>query len=404
MNDVKTDNSNQKRKWAVLIYTLIVIICALVSLIIWYQFSRHVKRTSDAYVEGNQVIITPLVDGFVTSIHSDDTFLIQKGALLITLDETNALIALNEAKEAFANTVRSVCQIYHQAFAYRSDMEIKKAELIKAEEFYNHRYEVLDEGAVSLEDFQNAVAVLESSFYAYILTKHLYQKENAQIQGTTLRNNPMVLEAADKLEQAWVNYYRCKIYSPVEGLVAQRSAQVGMFTKMGEPLMSVIPLDQIWVNANFKETQMKRMRIGQSVILHADMYGKDITYHGTIVGLPGAAGNAFSILPPQNLSGNWIKIVQRLPVRVALDPNDLKKYPLRIGMTMSARVHLKDQSGLFIPTNSKGSPLYQTNIYRKERKGSKKIIETIFAQNIDPSLAAYVNEPYYPDYPELHGD
>jgi membrane fusion protein (multidrug efflux system) len=169
---------------------------------------------------------------------------------------------------------------------------------------------------------------------------------------------------------------------------------VGKWVAPGEPLMSVIPLDQIWVNANYKETQLKKMRIGQSVKVTADLYGRGVIFHGTILGLPGGAGNAFSLLPPQNLSGNWIKIVQRLPVRVGLRPEELKKHPLRIGLSMEATTDVHDISGEMVPETTAGSPTYETPIYRLEKIGSELLIEKIFNENFDPHLEFYKTTPF----------
>ncbi len=161
-------------------------------------------------------------------------------------------------------------------------------------------------------------------------------------------------------------------------------------------MLTVIPMEQIWVNANFKETQMRHIKIGQSVKVYSDMYGKRVIYRGTIVGLPGGAGNAFSILPPQNLSGNWIKIVQRLPVRVAIDPDDLIKHPLRLGMTMHAIVHIRSRNDGYLPKENDLAPTYQTNIYKAETKGAKKFADKIFNSNLDETLSYYINNPFEP--------
>jgi membrane fusion protein (multidrug efflux system) len=365
----------------------------LISLLFWLFYLRYIEYTNDAYVEGNQVFITPLRPGFITAIHSDDTFLVKKGQLLIELDRTDSLIALNQAKENLANVVRETCQLFHQVFAYRADVEIKKAEFIRASQDYEHRKDVIDQGGVSLEDFEHAIAALEASFFSLELTEILYEKSLSAVQGTSIKSHPLVLEAVDKLRDAWVQLYRCCIYSPIEGLAAQRKIQIGMWVDSGQPLMSVIPLDQIWVNANYKETQLKKMRIGQKVKITSDLYGRDVVFHGMIVGLPGAAGNAFSLLPPQNLSGNWIKIVQRLPVRVGLDANELKQHPLRIGLSMRATTDLRNQEGELVPSTTQGSPVYETQIYGAEEKGDEKFIEAIIDQNLDPFLASYADNP-----------
>jgi len=171
--------------------------------------------------------------------------------------------------------------------------------------------------------------------------------------------------------------------------VAQRTIQVGMWVPSGQPLMSVIPLNQIWVNANYKETQLKSMRLGQKVDITADLWGSSVLFHGTIVGLPGGAGNAFSLLPPQNLSGNWIKIVQRLPVRVALDPNEIEAYPLRLGLSCRSIVDTRQIGGKMVPITTEGSPLYSTPIFAEEEKGDQERIESIISSNIDPKLISF---------------
>lgn len=369
-----------------------MIILIIISLLLWFFIWRLRAYTDDAYVEGNLVIITPLQDGFIEAIHSDDTYLVEKGQLIVEMDRTDAEIALEIAKKQLANTVRSVSESFHQVFVYRADHEIKKAEFIKAAQDYKHREDVISELGVSLEDFEHAIAAFKASFFALWQTENLYDRALSVVQGTSVKTHPSVQEAAANVRSAWVKLYRCNIYSPVKGLVAQRTAQVGMWVKAGDPLMAVIPLDQIWVNANFKETSMKHMRIGQSVKLTSDLYGGGVTYHGKIVGLPGGAGNAFSLLPPQNLSGNWIKIVQRLPVRVELDPKEMQSYPLRVGLSMEATVDLS-QEGRLIPKEDEPHPNYATTIFQKEESGDELLINEIITQNLDPTLNEYAENP-----------
>lgn len=367
-----------------------VILLGLFSL--WFFF-RHVEYTDDAYVEGNQVYITPLHPGFVTAIHTDDTFLVKRGQLLIELDRTDASIALEMAKEQLGELVRQVCEQFHQVFVYEAEIEVKTAELIRDAQDYLHRCGVFKEGGVSIEDYEHAIAALRAQYSSLEMSCVLYNQALAAVQGTSIDAHPRVLAAAERVRDTWVALYRCNIYSPVEGLAAQRTIQVGMWIPSGQPLMSVLPLDQIWVNANYKETQLKSMRIGQKVKITADLWGLSRIFHGTIVGLPGGAGNIFSLLPPQNLSGNWIKIVQRLPVRVALEPDELKQYPLRYGLTCRAFVDTKDQSGELIPTTTVGSPLYATSIFTQEEQGDQECIAQVIAANLDPALAEYAHCP-----------
>lgn len=393
MAEAIPDALSKKRKKIAWTFSLCIAVLAIAFFFFWLLYLRFIEYTDDAYVEGNQVFATPLHPGFITAIHTDDTFLVKKGQLLVELDQTDSLIALNLAKKNLAQVVREVCQLFHQVFAYQAEIEVKRAELIKAGQDYEHRKDVIDEGGVSLEDFEHAIAALRANYFSLKMTEVLYEKSLSLIQGTSIKNHPLVLEAADKLRDAWVHLYRCNIYSPVEGLVAQRKIQVGMWVDAGQLLMSVIPLDQIWVNANFKETQLKKMRIGQKVKITSDLYGRDTVFQGTIVGLPGAAGNAFSLLPPQNLSGNWIKIVQRLPVRVALDPEELKYHPLRIGLSMEATADLREQQGLLIPTSSAGAPTYETPIFALEELGDEEEIGKIIEENLDPTLLSYAEAP-----------
>lgn len=392
-----SDNENlppptKRRNQQIFIYCSIACLLAIAFLLYWLFVLQYYAYTDDAYVEGNMVFITPLRSGFITQIHTDDTFLVQRGQLLIDLDTTDSEIALSKAKEELAAVVREVCKEFHQVFVYRAEIEIAQAELIRAKQDYQHRQDVIEQGGVSTEDLEHAKAALDSSTAALQRVTFLYELALSLVQGTSVESHPHVLAAADKVREAYVQLKRCKIHSPVEGLVAQRKAQVGMWVESGKPLMSVIPLDQIWVNANFKETQMKFMRIGQKVKLTADLYGDDIPYQGIIVGLPGAAGDAFSLLPPQNLSGNWIKIVQRVPVRVSVDPKQLREHPLRIGLSMEATVDLSDKDGSLLPKSIIG-PIYSTSIYDGELQGVEALIQRILDKNIDPKLLQYAETP-----------
>lgn len=360
----------------------------------WLLVWRFQEYTTDAYVQGNLVTIKSLRNGFVTGIYTDDSYFVKKGQLLITLNETDSLIALEKAKQKLAQTVRDVCQSVHNVFILASDIKMKKAEHLKAQQNFQHRKGVIRVNGISLEDYQNAVDDLHASAAALASTKSNYQKMLAFIQGTSVTEHPLVQAAAQEVRDAWVQLYRCKIYAPVAGLVAQRTIQVGMSLSANDALMSVIPLNQLWVNANFKETQLKNIRIGQPVRLTSDLYGSSVVFHGKVVGLPGAAGNTFALLPPENLSGNWIKIVQRLPVRVALNPDELKEHPLRIGLTLEATADLREQSGAYMNTADIESPQYSTNIFHQEESGVNELVTRIIASNMDPNLRQYTQTAF----------
>lgn len=384
----------KKKNKQILIYCGIVLVLLVLYFLYWIFVLRFHEYTNDAYVEGNMVYITPLRPGFITKIYTDDTFLVKKGQVLIDLDTTDAEISLNRAKEELAKAVREVCQNFHQVFIYRAEIEIAQSELIRATQDFQHRQDVIHRGGVSVEDMEHAEASLQVNTASLERAQSLSKQALSAVQGTSIKSHPKVFSAADLLKDTFVQLKRCRLYAPVEGLVAQRKAQVGMWVNPDQPIMSIIPLDQIWVNANFKETQMKYMRIGQKVKLTSDLYGRNIIYQGIIAGLPGAAGDAFSILPPQNLSGNWIKIVQRVPVRVAIDPKDLQTYPLRIGLSMEATAALSDVVGGLVPTNT-NAPNYETSVYEDELAGVEDLINAIINANLDPKLQQYANNPIF---------
>lgn len=365
----------------------------LAAILAWVFYFRFIEYTDDAYVHGNQVYITPLHPGFVTRIYTDDSYFVKEGDLLVSLDETDSKIALERAEEMLAQTVREVCESFHSVFAYLAEIDLKAVELIRDAQDYFHRQGVFREQGVSVEDYEHAIAALRGKTASLEMTVALYRKVFSSVQNTSIRNHPRVIAMQDQVRDAWVRLYRCNLYAPVNGLVAQRTIQVGMWAPAGQPLLSVIPLDQIWVNANYKETQLKRMRIGQKVDLTVDLWGAENLFHGTIIGLPGGAGNAFSLLPPQNLSGNWIKIVQRLPVRVALLPEEIEQRPLRLGLSCRAVVDTRDAVGRMVAAPRAGAPLYATSIFEKEEVGDQERIEQIVAANLDPALNQYENAP-----------
>lgn len=372
----------------------------------YFCIFRDIAWTDDAYVHGNPVYLTPLHSGFVTAIHTDDTFFVEKNQVLVELDKTDAKIALDRSKEALAETTRSVCQMYHEVFALRSEIESIKALFIRNAQDFEHRLKVLSAQAVSLEDYEHAVASLREAFFQLKKSEALYEKALSQVQGVSIISHPLIQKAKDAVRDAWVYLRRCDLYAPTAGIAAQRLIQVGMWTPAGEPLMSVVPMDQIWINANFKETQLKRMRIGQRARIRVDLYGSDAIFYGKVVGLPAVAGNVTSLLPPQNLSGNWIKIVQRLPVRIELEPGQIEKHPLRLGLSCEVTVHLDDQSGGYLPTSPKGSPTYATDIYEQEEEGDLAYIQKIIDENLDPQLKDYFHahldiKPFSISIPDL---
>ncbi len=385
------ETSSRQARYFAFLYCIGAGFILLVCFLYWFVVYAGKAYTDDAYVTGNQVYITPLHDGFIEAILTDDTYLVKESDSLVQLDTTDGIIALQRAEQRIREEVRRVCELFHQLFVYKAELQAAQAEWIRAIEDFEHRYEALPSGAISLEDYQHAVAELRSRYFDVRAKEGLYRKTQSLVQGTSIRRHPFVLAAIDTWRDASLFLERCNLKAPVEGIVAQRSAQVGMFAHAGDKLMSVVPLDQMWINANFKETKLKQMRIGQRVELHVDLYGRGLVYHGRVAGLPAVAGNAVSLLPPQNLSGNWIKIVQRLPVRIELNPEELQRHPLRLGLSTEVFVYLND-SGTLVPTNENGSPHYTTPIFETEERGEEPVIDAVVDENLDPSLAMWRDE------------
>lgn len=380
----ETLKSNPKRKKAIFITLLVFAILGCAWFAYWLFYGRFHQYTDDAYVDGNNVVLTPQVPGIVISFSIIDADYVTKNRVLVELDKTDARIALDKALADLGSAVRSVMQMFEQAKQYKATLAMRKAEFIKAAQDYEHRKNLVDEGGVSLEDFEHAVAELQSNFADLIATEHQYIAALAQIENTTVETHPLVDQAKNQVRDAFVFYQRCTIKAPVSGLVAQRTVQVGQRVEKGQSLMAIVPLDQMWVTANFKETQLSKMRVGQPADIDSDIYGRKVKFRGNVAGIGGGTGSVFSVLPPQNATGNWIKIVQRIPVRIALDQNQIKQYPLRLGLSMKVTVNVSDVEKPFIPPERPESPLFETDIFENEEEGVEELIAEVIAENLSP--------------------
>lgn len=323
-----------------------------------YQFlhGRFYESTDDAYVAADVMQITSEVAGTVSGVFVDDTQHVERGQLLVELDRADAQIAMAAAQAELARTVRQVRSLYSQADGLRAQIRERRLLLDAARADLERRQQAGDGGAVSAEELQHArdqVAQLQATLTA---TEESLASVHAQIDNTTLETHPQVLAAAARMHEAALNLSRTSIVAPAEGAIARRTVQIGTRIAPGAPLMAVVALSGAWVDANFKEVQLSSMRIGQPVELHADLYGGDVTYHGHVAGLGAGSGSAFALLPAQNASGNWIKIVQRVPVRIALDPAELVDHPLRVGLSMKATIDLHDTSGPLVAKQVRDTP------------------------------------------------
>ena len=374
--------SAPKRNKAMIITLLIFAVLGIAWLSYWLFYGRFYQYTNDAYVDGNNVTLTPQVPGIVVSFSALDADYVSKGRVLVELDKTDAKIALDKAISDLGNAVRYVMQLFEEAKQYEAIVIMKKAEFIKAAQDYEHRKNLVDEGGVSLEDFEHSEAQLQANFADFIAAEHQYIAALAQIENTTIETHPKVEEVKNQVRDTFVFYQRCTIKAPVSGLVAQRTIQVGERVARGQPLMAIVPLDQMWVTANFKEVQLGKMRVGQPVTVYSDIYGHRVKFQGKVAGIGGGTGSVFSVLPPQNATGNWIKIVQRVPVRIVLDQNQIKQFPLRLGLSMEVTVDIHDIEKPFVPPERPEGPLYTTDVFADQEQDAEVLIMDVILANL----------------------
>ncbi|MBX9923906.1 MAG: HlyD family efflux transporter periplasmic adaptor subunit [Rhabdochlamydiaceae bacterium] len=374
-----------KRKKILCIMTAVFLAIAIGIFVYWLLWGRFHEYTNDAYVSGNLIYVTPQVSGIVTSICVDNTEFAQEGDLAIELDPIDYEIALNASKADLASTIRDVAELFLQAKQALAMIDVAKTQFIQTSQDFERRTELVNSGSVSKEDFDHAENALLGAYFSLVSAEANYLSLFAQVGNTSIQEHPRVQKAVEDVKNAWIQRRRCSVKVPAGGLIAERSVQVGQRVTQGQSLFAVIPLEQMWIEANFKEVQIGKMQIGQKVSLNSDVYGSKAPYEGYIIGIGGGTGSVFSILPPQNATGNWIKIVQRVPVRISLDAKELKKAPLRLGLSMEATVNIRDIGHKSVPFPISPRSLYQTWIFDSEEEGLQDVIQTIFTANL-PSI------------------
>ncbi|QJP71497.1 HlyD family secretion protein [Burkholderia glumae] len=371
--------NNTKRKRMMTILIALIVLAAIAYGVYYFLVARFHETTDDAYVNGNVVQITPQVMGTVIAVNADDTQTVTAGAPLVVLDPADARVALQQAEANLAQTVRQVRGLFVNDDQYRAQVALRETDLSKAQDDLRRRLAVAQTGAVSQEEIAHARDAVKAAQASVDAARQQLASNRALTANTTVADHPNVLAAAAKVRDAYLANARNTLPAPVTGYVAKRSVQVGQRVAPGTPLMSVVPLNGVWVEANFKEVQLTHMRIGQPVELTADIYGSSVKYHGKVVGFSAGTGSAFSLLPAQNATGNWIKVVQRLPVRIALDPQQLQQHPLRIGLSMQVDVDIKDDSGGEL--GKVPNTVYQTDVFAKYGDAANAEIARIIAQN-----------------------
>jgi membrane fusion protein (multidrug efflux system) len=348
---------NHNRRNGFLILGALIVIAAIGYGLYWFLEARFYESTDDAYVAGNVVAITSRENATVMSLHADNTQTVKQGQLLIEMDPATADVNMAAAEANLARAVRSVRGEFSGADSYRAQLAQAQVALAQAQSDYQRRQSASADGAVSGEELahaRDAVAGAEATVNA---AKGGLDHALSQVEGASIAENPDVLSAEAQLRNAAIALGHMRLIAPVDGVIAQRTVQVGQQVAAGTPLMAVVPLSSVWIDANFKEVQLADMRIGQPVTVTADVYGGGVAYHGHIEGLGAGSGSAFALLPPQNASGNWIKIVQRVPVRIALDPKELADHPLRVGLSVAASVNVRDTSGPSVTSSMSGGTM-----------------------------------------------
>jgi membrane fusion protein (multidrug efflux system) len=372
----------RKRGRALLIALVVFVLAAVIWLLLWmFVFSKR-ETTDDAYVGGNQVAISAQVPGIVVGVYADDTQRVTAGQVLVRLDPTDADVSLRKAGSALAQAVRQVRQQTQSAAGADAALVARRQDLKRAQDDLKRRLPLLAEKAVAPEEVQHARDAVTSAQSALDAAQRQADAARALVDGSNVEDNPAVTQARANFRQAWVASQRNAIVAPIDGYVALRGVQVGNSVQPGQQLMTVVPLHDLWVDANFKEAQLRHVRIGQPAKVEADIYGGGVEYHGKVVGLGAGTGSAFSLLPAQNATGNWIKVVQRVPVRIALDPKDLDKHPLRIGLSTAVTVDITDDAGDVLPRQPSNVPVAQTRVYDDVAAKADAAADTIVRANL----------------------
>ena len=360
----------------------------------WALALRYFQSTDDAYVSGNVVQITPQISGTVVAISADDTQFVQAGAPLVQLDRADAKVALDQAEAQLAKTVREVRSLFATSAQLQATVTMRQSDLDRASEDLARRERLATSGAISGEERQHAHDAFDSAKAALLAAQEQLEANRARVDRTTVENHPDVQNASARVRDAYLTYARTALPAPVSGYVAKRAVQLGQRVSPGTPLMAIVPLDQVWVDANFKEPQLAAMRVGQPAALVADLYGGKVKYHGTVSGFGAGTGSAFALLPAQNATGNWIKIVQRVPVRIALDASELAAHPLQIGLSMQVEIDTHQRDGDRLPQLVQDAPPYATDVFGSVDYAANQRVKAVIAANeAGPATATRAASP-----------
>lgn len=380
--DLEVTSLRSKRKLALFGITAVFVIGVIVYALYYFFVLSHFEETDNAYVGGNLVTLTSQVTGNVAQIRADETQLVQAGAEVVALDPVDADVALRQAEAKLGAAVRQQRERYSNVGQYDALVAQRQLAVSRAAEDLARRAPLAADHTLSEEDVAHARETLADAKAALEVAVKQAEASRAATAGVALAQNPAILSAKADFSQAWLAARRNAILAPVSGFVAKRSVQIGARVTPGMPLLSIVPLDQLWVDANFKESELRNIRIGQPATIEADIYGGKVVYHGKVLGLSAGTGSAFSLLPAQNANGNWIKVVQRLPVRITLDAAELRAHPLRIGLSTVVEVNTQERGGATLGTAMPNKPVYTTQVLQQPMQQADAQADQIVAQNL----------------------
>jgi membrane fusion protein (multidrug efflux system) len=350
----------------------------------WVLVLSKREKTDDAYVNGNRVVISAQVSGTVIAVLADDTQLVNAGQVLVKLDPVDAQTALSRAASALAQAVRQVRQQKETAGQYDSEIDTRKVELARAQTDLEKREPLLPGHAIAGEEVRHARENVQIARASLNQAQRQSLSAHALVDGAAVEDNPTVLQAKDAYRDAWIAAQRNAVVAPVSGYVAERSVQLGQHIQAGEALMTVVPLHSLWVDANFKEVQLRNLRIGQTAEVRSDLYGGSFIFHGHVQGMAAGTGAAFSLLPAQNASGNWIKVVQRVPVRIQIEESDLEKSPLRVGLSATVTVDTTLRGGPVLAREASDKPVGDTQVYTQDLDKANQEADAVVRRNLRP--------------------
>ena len=370
-----------RHRLALLVTTLVVVLAAAAAVAYWLLHARYYESTDDAYVAGNLVQATPQIEGTVITVGADETDRVARGQLLVALDPSRAEVVLARAEADLAKSVRQSRNLFASDAQFQAAVAVREVELKRAEQNLARRSGLDADGVVSSEEVQHARDEVSAARAALELDTERMKANRTLTSGTTLARYPDVLAAAARVREAYLDVLHTRIASPVSGYVAARNAQVGQHVAPGVPLMAIVPLEEVWVDANFKEDQLREVRIGQPVTLVSDLYGGEVPFHGTVAGLAAGTGSALSVLPAQNATGNWVKVVQRVPVRIRLERKELERWPLRVGLSMAVTIDLHDTRGPVLAAQPPAAPPYALEGQGAPLRQADRLIDRIISDN-----------------------